>query len=60
MKLGCQARSFGKGIYPDETTFLDVVRQIGEVGFTGLETNWKNLEQYFEFPEKFINIQKRN
>ena len=56
MKLGCQARSFGKGIYPDEATFLDVVRQTGEVGFVGLETNWKNLERYFEAPETFKSI----
>jgi len=56
MKLGCQARSFGKGIYPDEATFLDVVRQVGEVGFVGLETNWKNLERYFDVPERFKQI----
>ncbi len=56
MKLGCQSRSFGKGIYPDETDFLEVVRQIGGVGFLGLEANWKNLERYFEKPETFKEI----
>jgi len=56
MKLGCQARSFGKGIYPDEDVFLSVVRKTGELGFAGLETNWKNLERYFQSPERFKAI----
>lgn len=58
MRFGCQARSFGEGIYADETTFLDVVRQVGEVGFEGLETNWKNLERYFGAPSAFGAILK--
>lgn len=56
MKLGCQARSFGKGIYPEESDFLKVVGQIGNLGFAGLEANWKNLERYFQEPETFKNI----
>ncbi len=56
MKLGCQARSFGKGIYPSEADFLTVVRQIGNLGFKGLEANWKNLERYFQNPETFKRI----
>ena len=56
MKLGCQARSFGEGIYPDEATFLAVVRQIGELGFEGLEANWKNMELYLDQPAEFSRI----
>ena len=56
MKLGCQARSFGKGIYPNEADFLAVVRQIGNLCFRGLEANWKNLERYFQAPEAFKRI----
>lgn len=56
MPFGCQARSFGEGIYADDALFLDVVRQAGEVGFEGLETNWKNLERYFEDPGAFAGI----
>ena len=56
MKLGCQARSFGKGIYPNEADFLAVVRQIGNLCFKGLEANWKNLERYFQAPEAFKRI----
>ena len=58
MKFGCQARSFGEGIYADEKVFLDVVRQMGEVGFEGIETNWKNLERYFAKPADFAAILK--
>ncbi len=58
MRFGCQARSFGEGIYKDETAFLDVVRQTGEAGFEGLETNWKNLERYFERPADFVKMLK--
>jgi sugar phosphate isomerase/epimerase len=58
MRFGCQARSFGEGIYKDEATFLDVVRQVGEVGFEGLETNWKNLERYFGRPADFAKVLK--
>ena len=53
MKLGCQARSFGKGIYPDEQAFLNTVVTIGEAGFDGLEANWKNMERYFDAPGAF-------
>jgi sugar phosphate isomerase/epimerase len=56
MKLGCQARSFGKGIYPEEADFFGVVHQIGNLGFGGLEANWKNLERYFQEPEIFKRI----
>ena len=56
MKLGCQARAYGKGIYPNEADFLAVVRQIGNLGFRGLEANWKNLERYFQAPEAFKRI----
>ena len=56
MKLGCQARSYGKGIYPNEADFLSVVRQIGNLCFRGLEANWKNLERYFQDPEAFKRI----
>jgi inosose dehydratase len=58
MRFGCQARSFGDGIYRDEATFLDVLRQTGEVGFEGLETNWKNLDRYFARPADFAAILK--
>ena len=37
MKLGCQARSFGEGVYPDEKAFLAVMHQIGGLGFEGIE-----------------------
>jgi len=57
-RFGCQARTFGEGIYADETTFVGVVRQIGEVGFEGVETNWKNLERYFDRPAVFLRILK--
>lgn len=56
--FGCQARTFGEGIYKDETTFLNVVRQIGDAGFEGIETNWKNLERYFDRPADFTKILK--
>ena len=58
MKFGCQARSFGEGVYADEKVFLDVVREMGEVGFEGIETNWKNLERYFGKPPDFAAILK--
>ncbi len=53
VRFGCQARTFGEGICKDEAAFLNVVRQIGEVGFAGIETNWKNLERYFDRPAAF-------
>ena len=53
MKIGSQARSFGAGIYSTEDDFVSVVREAGEVGIKGLETNWKNVERYFESPEVF-------
>lgn len=53
MKLGCQARSFGAGIYPDEESFLSVVHQIGQLGFEGIEANWRNMERYFDCPDDF-------
>jgi len=56
--FGCQARTFGEGVYKDEAKFLDVVRQIGEVGFEGIETNFKNLERYYDKPEEFAKILK--
>ena len=56
--FGCQARTFGEGIYKDEAAFLNVVRQIGEVGFEGIETNYKNLERYFDRPTDFTRILK--
>jgi len=56
--FGCQTRTFGEGIYKDEAMFLNVVRQIGEVGFEGIETNWKNLERYFDKPAEFSKILK--
>jgi len=58
VQFGCQARTFGDGIYKDEATFLGVVRQIGAVGFEGIETNWKNLERYFDRPAEFERILK--
>jgi sugar phosphate isomerase/epimerase len=58
VQFGCQARTFGEGVYKDEAKFLDVVRQIGEVGFDGIETNWKNLERYFDKPADFAKILK--
>ena len=51
MKLGTQARSFGEGIYASEEEFLSVVREAGEVGLEGLESNWKNMERYFDTPD---------
>ena len=54
--FGCQARTFGEGVYKDEAAFLTVLRQIGEVGFEGMETNWKNLERYFQHPASFAKI----
>lgn len=59
VRFGCQARTFGEGVYKDEATFLSVVRQVGEVGFEGIETNWKNLERYFDRPAEFEAILKR-
>ena len=56
VRYGCQARTFGAGVYKDEATFLSVIRQIGEVGFEGIETNWKNLERYFDRPAEFGKI----
>lgn len=53
VRFGCQARTFGDGVYKDEAVFLSVVRQIGAVGFEGIETNWKNLERYFDRPAEF-------
>ena len=53
MRIGTQARSFGLGIYENETQFLSVVREAGELGFEGLESNWRNLEPYFGCPEAF-------
>jgi len=58
MKFGCQARSFGEGIYAEERGFLEVVREMVEVGFEGIETNWKNLERYFGKPADFAAILK--
>jgi len=56
VRFGCQARTFGAGIYPSEAAFLGVVAQIGEVGFAGIETNAKNLERYYDRPAAFANI----
>ncbi len=56
--FGCQARTFGEGIYKDEAAFLNVVQQVGEVGFEGIETNYKNLERYFDRPADFAKILK--
>lgn len=56
--FGCQARTFGEGVYKDEATFLNVVRQVGAIGFEGLETNAKNLERYFDRPADFAQILK--
>ncbi|MDP6778664.1 MAG: sugar phosphate isomerase/epimerase [Candidatus Latescibacteria bacterium] len=53
MRIGSQARSFGKGIYSSEDEFLSVVREAGEIGIKGLEANWKNVERYFESPDPF-------
>lgn len=57
-RFGCQARTFGEGVYKDEAKFLDVVWQIGEVGFEGIETNFKNLERYYDKPAEFAKILK--
>ena len=56
--FGCQARTFGEGVYKDEAAFLNVVRQVGAIGFEGLETNAKNLERYYERPADFAQILK--
>ena len=56
MRHGCQARSFGEGIYPQQAVFETVVKDCGEVGFGGMETNWKNLERYFGQPETFAKL----
>lgn len=56
VQFGCQARTFGAGVYKDEAAFLSVVRQIGEVGFEGIETNWKNLERFFDRPAEFSKV----
>jgi len=53
MRLGSQARSFGEGIYASEEEFLSVVREAGEVGLEGIESNWKNMERYFDAPDEF-------
>lgn len=55
MRLACQARSFGEGIYPDEQAFLEVLAEIGEIGFEGMEANWKNMERYFRTPDVFTD-----
>lgn len=54
--FGCQARTFGAGVYKDEAEFLKVVRQVGQLGFEGIETNWKNLERYADRPAEFAKI----
>ena len=56
IRFGCQARTFGEGVYKDEAAFLSVVERAGEVGFDGIETNWKNLERYFEKPAHFERL----
>lgn len=56
VEFGCQARTFGLGVCKDEASFLAVVRQVGQLGFAGLETNWKNLERYFDRPAEFAAI----
>lgn len=53
MKLGRHARSFGEGIYPDEAAFPAVVRQVGELGFGGVEADWKKIEGYLDRPAEF-------
>jgi len=55
MRLACQARSFGDGIYADEQAFLEVLGEIGEIGFEGMEANWKNMERYFRTPDVFAD-----
>jgi len=58
VRLGCQLRSFGQGIYKEQTEFERLVRTAGAMGFGGLETNWKNLERYAERPDTFVALLK--
>ena len=60
VRSGCQTRTFGEGIYKNEAAFLAVVRQVGEVGFEGIETNAKNLERWFDRPADFATILKQS
>jgi inosose dehydratase len=57
--FGCQARTFGQGVYKDEATLLQVIREMGEVGLEGIETNAKNLERYYDRPADFAAILKQ-
>lgn len=60
MRIGTQARSFGAGIYKDEGQFLSVLSDAGVLGFEGIESNWKNLEPYFEKPDVFRGLLEKN
>ena len=60
MRIGTQARSFGEGIYAEESQFLSVLSDAGALGFEGVESNWKNLERYFEQSEAFRGILGEN
>ncbi len=59
-RLGCQMRTFGQGVYADEAEFVRLVGTAGATGFAGIETNWKNLERWFDRPEAFAALLKRS
>ena len=58
--LGCQMRTFGQGVYADGKEFVRLVRLAGETGFAGIETNWKNLEPWFDRPAEFSALLKES
>ena len=55
-RLGSQMRTFGQGVYKDEAEFVRLVRLAGATGFAGIETNWKNLEPWFDRPAEFTAL----
>ena len=55
-RLGCQMRTFGQGVYADEAEFVRLVGAAGATGFAGIETNWKNLERWFDRPQAFAAL----
>jgi inosose dehydratase len=60
MRIGTQARSFGRGIYEQESQFLSVLGDAAALGFEGVECNWKNVERYFDCPETFRAVLARH
>lgn len=55
-RLGCQMRTFGQGVYADGAEFVRLVGLAGRTGFAGIETNWRNLERWFDRPAEFAAL----